>query len=187
MYCKQSFRLHNSPNAHTMFQVNQYVDNMSGDEEDAGDNLYDFRKDGGENTATRTDTITDDLVLPNRDPPADPPVLGTDSTNEPPPPVENASIASSTTGTANEKQERKKGKKLLVPKYTWTVEGTDALIEEWKIRPLLFDCSHKEYHMKDRRRIAVESIQRKLSSEYEIVPLPPVEEIVKKMNNNCIQ
>ena len=81
------------------------------------------------------------------------------------------------------KQERKKGKKLLVPKYTWTVEGTDALIEEWKIRPLLFDCSHKEYHMKDRRRIAVESIQRKLSSEYETVPLVPVEEIVKKMNN----
>ena len=41
---------------------------MSGDEEDTGDDLYDFRKDGGENTATRTDTITDDLVLSNRDP-----------------------------------------------------------------------------------------------------------------------
>ena len=41
---------------------------MSGDEEDTGDDLYDFRKDGDENTATRTDTITDDLVLSNRDP-----------------------------------------------------------------------------------------------------------------------
>ena len=101
-----------------MFQINQYVDNMSGDEEDTGDDLYDFRKDGGENTATRTDTITNDLVMPNQDPPADPPVLGTESTNEPPPPVENASIASSTTGTVNEMKQEEEGKEATCAKVS---------------------------------------------------------------------
>ena len=85
---------------------------------------------------------------------------------------------------AQQKVASKKSKKQReVPKYSWTSEAAEAMIKEWETRPLLFDCSHPQYHMKDKRRVAVEQIHQKLTSAYEINPVPSNDDIVKKMNS----
>ena len=84
----------------------------------------------------------------------------------------------------NAKQASKKRKKQAeVPKYSWTTDAAEALIDEWKLYPILFDCTHAEYHVKEKRRIAVDKIRQKMVSDYEIDPAPSSEDIVKKMNN----
>ena len=40
-----------------------------------------------------------------------------------------------------------KKKKPVEPKYTWTPDVIDALIKEWEVRPIHFNCLHKEYHV----------------------------------------
>ena len=74
-------------------------------------------------------------------------------------------------------------KRKTVPKYSWTTDATEALIDEWKLYPILFDCTHAEYHVKEKRRIAVDKIRQKMVSDHEIDPAPSSDEIVKKMNN----
>ena len=78
-------------------------------------------------------------------------------------------------------QTKKKSKKPT--KYNWSTEAIDALIKEWEARPLLFDCSHKEYHLKDKRKLAIEQIREKLSSDHLIEPPPTADDIQKKIHN----
>ena len=82
-----------------------------------------------------------------------------------------------------EKAAGKKKTKQQPVKYSWTTEAVDALIREWEVRPNLFDSSHKEYHLKDKRKITVEQIRRKLESDDQIDPAPSDDDIVKKMHN----
>ena len=74
----------------------------------------------------------------------------------------------------------KKKKGEVVPKYSWTTDAIEALISEWEDRPILFNCTHKEYHLKDKNRIALENICQKMIADHEIDPAPTAEEILKK-------
>ena len=73
---------------------------------------------------------------------------------------------------ARKKQKRRKE----TVKYIWSIDAVEAVIEEWENRPLLFDCSHPQYHLKEKRRMA---IRCKLSG-LGIDPLPTVNEITKR-------
>ena len=47
-----------------------------------------------------------------------------------------------------EKQMEKKSRKNKeAPKYVWSTGATEALIIEWELKPLLFDCTNSEYQM----------------------------------------
>ena len=69
------------------------------------------------------------------------------------------------------------------PKYSWTSDVVDAIIKEWESRPLLFDCTHEQYHLKDKRKLAIEQIRIRLSTTYEVEPVPTIDDIIKKMNS----
>ena len=77
----------------------------------------------------------------------------------------------------------KKSKKSSTPKYTWTNYAIEALIIEWEVSPILFDCTHADYHIKEKRRIAVERVRDKMVLQHKVEPAPSQEDIVKKMNN----
>ena len=83
----------------------------------------------------------------------------------------------------SEKAKKGKAKKKEVPKFLWTTDATEALIQEWERNPILFDCTHPEYHVKEKRRITVENVRNKMISDHEIDPAPSSDAIVKKMNN----
>lgn len=61
-------------------------------------------------------------------------------------------------------------KRKTVPKYSWTTDATEALIDEWKLYPILFDCTHAEYHVKEKRRIAVDKIRQKYLLQAQVQP-----------------
>ena len=92
-------------------------------------------------------------------------------------------LANPADAIAEVKQKAKKAKKKVeAPKYAWTVEAIEAFIKEWETRPLLFDCNHAQYHMKDKRKVALDQICQKLGSVHDISPLPTSDDLLKKMN-----
>ena len=77
----------------------------------------------------------------------------------------------------------KKSKKKEESKYAWTTYATEALIKEWEVRPILFDCTNKDYHLKDKRRASVEVLLRRVIDDHKVQPAPSVDDIMKKMHN----
>ena len=80
------------------------------------------------------------------------------------------------------KKSKKAKRAKETAKHSWCTDAVEAMIKEWENRPLLFDCSHPQYHIKDKRRVAIDAIRRKLP-DYDIDPVPTVDEIIKKMNS----
>ena len=63
------------------------------------------------------------------------------------------------------------------------LQKKEAVIIEWQNHHVLFNASHSQYYIKDKRRIALDSARKNLSNyEPEIDPIPPVEEMLKKLN-----
>ena len=93
-------------------------------------------------------------------------------------------LANPAEAIAEAKQKTKKGKKKVeAPKYAWTMEAIEALIKEWETRPALVDCTHAQYHMKDKRKVALDQICQKLGSVHGISPVPTSDDLLKKMNS----
>ena len=74
--------------------------------------------------------------------------------------------------------EMKQKKKKPEVKYIFTSDATEALIEEWEKLPVLFDCSHAEYHVKEKRWAAVEKLRERLSSDHEVDPAASADDIL---------
>eukprot|EP00794_Sanderia_malayensis_P004987 gene4987-5645_t len=73
-------------------------------------------------------------------------------------------------------------KKKATLKFEWPDHLVEALINEWQQQDILYDVSHPQYHMKDKRRIAIQRIITVFEIQ-EVSPLPSYGEINKKMNS----
>ena len=69
-------------------------------------------------------------------------------------------------------------------KYNWNPEMGEAVISEWKKHSLLYQASHPRYHLKDKQKVALNSMLRNLMNyEPPIDPLPSVDKLVKKLDS----
>ena len=80
--------------------------------------------------------------------------------------------------TTDEYQRRKKKQKA----FEWHDSQVETLIEAWSHEPVLYNSSHEEYHIKDKRRLAIEHLLTRIQTDFES-PFPSGEEIVRKLAN----
>eukprot|EP00794_Sanderia_malayensis_P002383 gene2383-2746_t len=86
------------------------------------------------------------------------------------------------TKQSKSKQKKPAAEKKKKTKFDWSDDLVDKLINEWQKHTVLFDVSNPEYHLKDKRRNAIQKIMRKFE-EHEVFPLPSYEEINKKLSS----
>ena len=63
--------------------------------------------------------------------------------------------------------------------FTWLDDTVYYFITQWQNEPCLYDVNDSEYHLKDRRMLAVERIRENMSAR-EFFPLPTIQ------NDQCI-
>ena len=78
--------------------------------------------------------------------------------------------------TIDESRKRKRTQKAF-ERHDSQVE---TLIEAWSHEPVLYDSCHEEYHIKDKRRLAIERLLTRIQTDFE-PPFPSSEEIVRKL------
>ena len=87
---------------------------------------------------------------------------------------ENENKAKETTSQSSKKKQQ--------AKFEWPGNLVEAVISAWQDEPVLYDVSHPEYHLKDKRRIAVQRVSNKIEEEG-FSPLPSLEEITRKLTS----
>ena len=80
--------------------------------------------------------------------------------------------------TTDESQRRKKKQKA----FEWHDLQVETLIDAWSHEPVLYNSSHEEYHIKDKRQLAIDHLLTRIQTDFE-PPFPSSEEIVRKLAN----
>eukprot|EP00794_Sanderia_malayensis_P016261 gene16261-17905_t len=108
--------------------------------------------------------------------------LGTEGTNEDE--IEVITVEKSAPISKQKKKNKstESARKKEVAKFDWSDDLVEDLITEWQQHTVLFDVSHPEYHLKDKRRIAIEKVIGQLE-ERGVDPVPSWEETNRKMNS----
>lgn len=68
-----------------------------------------------------------------------------------------------------------------VKKFEWKDDIVELAIDLWQNQPLLFDASHPNYHVKEKRRNCINAIIASLDRQG-VTPLPNYEEVQRKLN-----
>lgn len=66
--------------------------------------------------------------------------------------------------------------------FNWSDDIVEAMINQWQLHPVLYDISNPQYHLKDKRRNAIQKVIDVLKVQDKF-PLPTYEDVNKKMNS----
>lgn len=90
--------------------------------------------------------------------------------------------SASNTKQAKTAPKKKQNTNEKVSKFEWPDNLVESLINAWQDQPVLYDVSHPEYHLKDKRRNAIQRIVSALE-DLEVNPMPSHDEVTKKISS----
>eukprot|EP00794_Sanderia_malayensis_P010215 gene10215-11264_t len=84
--------------------------------------------------------------------------------------------------TAEKKPAAEKASKKKKTAFNWSDDLVEEMINQWQLHPVLYDISNPNYHLKDKRRNAIQKVLDVLE-EQDRFTLPTYEDANKKMNS----